>query len=149
MRQRRDGFSLVEMMVAMFIIAIAIIMFSYFLNPLRQTSQSQVETQMAAQARSYLDSLRSSWSNGQNECAYRNMTQPQLTNFPSHILEVTSGIDNTAIMKYTSSTNTTTGSTTDTTLLRNVKLSVISGNQTITLTTQIARPNAGLIQGCS
>jgi prepilin-type N-terminal cleavage/methylation domain-containing protein len=149
MRQRREGFSLVEMMVAMFVIAIAIIMFSYFLTPLRQTSQSQIETQAVAQAKTFLDSLRSSWGDPQNQCAYRNMIRPQLANFPNYVLTVTSGLDNSAIMAFDSATNTLTGNATDTTLLRNVNLTITSGFQTITLTTQVARPGAGLTQGCS
>lgn len=149
MKQRRDGFSLVEMMVAMFIIAIAVVMFSYFLTPLRQTSQSQAETQAVAQAKSFIDSLRSSWSDPQNQCAYRNMSRPQMANFPNYVLTVTNGLDNSAIMTFDSATNTTTGNSTDTTLLRNVELTITSGSQTITLTTQVARPSAGLIQGCS
>ncbi|WP_051304178.1 type IV pilus modification PilV family protein [Calidithermus chliarophilus] len=59
---RRDGLSLIEVMVALVIIAITVLLFAYFASSFRGTSQAQIDTQAQVYARSYFDALRAEWS---------------------------------------------------------------------------------------
>lgn len=55
------GFSLIEVLVALAIIAITITLFSYFVSSLQRSRDARLETTAAAYARNYFDSLRAAW----------------------------------------------------------------------------------------
>lgn len=59
--RQQIGLTLVEVLVALGIIAITMVMFGYFSTSLRATSDSRRETAAANFSRSYLDALRSQW----------------------------------------------------------------------------------------
>jgi prepilin-type N-terminal cleavage/methylation domain-containing protein len=60
--RNRRGFSLVEVLVALVIVAVAVAMFGYFGSGFRLTRTSQIDTQAQAFARSYFDTIRADWS---------------------------------------------------------------------------------------
>ncbi|MEM7734672.1 MAG: prepilin-type N-terminal cleavage/methylation domain-containing protein [Deinococcota bacterium] len=60
-RKQQKGLTLVEVLVALAIIAITMVMFGYFSSSLQATGNSRRETAAANFARSYLDALRSQW----------------------------------------------------------------------------------------
>lgn len=143
--KKNQGFSLVEMMVAMFIIAIAVLMFSYFMNPLRQTKESQKETQQLALARNYLDNLRGLWQSvGTTDCAYVSFRLPSPTDYPRFRLSVSDPSDttNTPYFVYDSSLQYETFLP-DYNLLRNVTFEFLNpdGTSSLQVSTQIARLN--------
>lgn len=59
--KQQKGLTLVEVLVALAIIAITMVMFGYFSTSLQATSNSRRETAAANFSRSYLDALRSQW----------------------------------------------------------------------------------------
>jgi prepilin-type N-terminal cleavage/methylation domain-containing protein len=143
----RQGFTLVEMMVAIFMVAVAVLMFSYFMNPLRLSRDSQIETQALATARTYLDNLRASW---QNDCNYVAATLPPTpTNVSNLRLSVQDARTNAQLFTFDSAN--ASPSVTNTGYLRNVTLSVTASNgKVIELSTQVARPSATVAPtGCS
>ena len=66
---RKQGLSLIEVLVALVLVAVAVSMFLYFADSLRLTTLSREETQAASFARNYFDSLKSRW---QSEIGYEN-----------------------------------------------------------------------------
>jgi prepilin-type N-terminal cleavage/methylation domain-containing protein len=60
-KRQRQGLTLVEVLVALVIIAITMVMFGYFSTALQATSNSRQATAAANFSRSYLDALRSQW----------------------------------------------------------------------------------------
>jgi prepilin-type N-terminal cleavage/methylation domain-containing protein len=58
---KKAGLTLIEVLVALGIIAITMVMFGYFSTSLRATGDSRRNTAAANFARSYLDSVRSQW----------------------------------------------------------------------------------------
>jgi len=59
--RQQKGLTLVEVLVALAIIAVTMVMFGYFSSSLQATSNSRRETAAANFSRSYLDALRSQW----------------------------------------------------------------------------------------
>jgi prepilin-type N-terminal cleavage/methylation domain-containing protein len=141
MKHREEaGFSLIEVMVALFIIAVATLIFGYFMTPLRQSKEAQQETQQIAAARNYLDNLRALWQDPDRDCNYVKLRLPTLDGFPTYRLIVTSAVDSSVILDYTSGEEVE--DQTDATLLRNVELRILGAEKTIaTLSTQVARIN--------
>jgi prepilin-type N-terminal cleavage/methylation domain-containing protein len=63
------GFSLVEVLVALTLIGIATVMFGFFTGSFSATRQARADTEVQVLARSYFDTLRSSWSVSSNYAA--------------------------------------------------------------------------------
>lgn len=59
---RARGFTLVEVLVAMALIAITTVMLGYFITSFRAVKQSQIDSQAQAFANSYFEALRAEWS---------------------------------------------------------------------------------------
>lgn len=143
MKKRDGGFSLIEVMVALFIIAIATLVFGYFMTPLRMSKEAQQETRQMALGRNYLDNLRNFWQDPSADCRYIKLLLPPMGTandpFPPFRLIVTNPATNAVILDYTS-TNSLPNMK-DTTFLRNVQFQLIDagGNATTSLSTQIAR----------
>jgi prepilin-type N-terminal cleavage/methylation domain-containing protein len=142
MKKRDGGFSLIEVMVALFIIAIATLIFGYFMTPLQQSKEAQLETQQIASARNYLDNLRALWQDPDRDCNYVKLRLPILEGFPAYRLVITNATNASVILDYTS--GQTQADQKDSTLLRNVELRILdASNKTIaTLSAQIARISA-------
>ncbi len=66
---KKQGLSLIEVLMALVLVAIAVSMFLYFADSLRLTTVSREETQAATFGRNYFDSLKSRW---QSEFGYEN-----------------------------------------------------------------------------
>jgi prepilin-type N-terminal cleavage/methylation domain-containing protein len=143
MKTRDGGFSLIEVMVALFIIAIATLIFGYFMTPLRLSKEAQQETRQMALGRNYLDNLRNFWQDPSADCRYIKLLLPSMGTpadpFPKFRLIVTNPTTNAVILDYTSTD--TLPNLKDTTLLRNVQFQLLdsSGGATTSLSTQIAR----------
>ena len=58
---KKQGFSLMEVMVALLLISMTMLMFGYFAKSLKITSSSRQETQAVTSLRSSMERLRSSW----------------------------------------------------------------------------------------
>ena len=58
---KKQGFSLMEVMVALLLISMTMIMFGYFAKSLKITSTSRQETQAVTSLRSSMEKLRSRW----------------------------------------------------------------------------------------
>jgi len=64
--RRREGLSLVEVLVALVIVSIAASMFLYFADSLRLTREASQETELIAFSKNYLSSLQSYWQDANN-----------------------------------------------------------------------------------
>jgi prepilin-type N-terminal cleavage/methylation domain-containing protein len=74
---KRHGLTLVEVLVALAVIAITVSMFLYFADALRLTRISKEETTASAYARNYLDSLRGLWLVRDNYLNKLDYAEPQ------------------------------------------------------------------------
>jgi prepilin-type N-terminal cleavage/methylation domain-containing protein len=72
----RKGFSLIEVLVALVLIGVATVMFGFFTSGFSATRQARADTEVQVLARSYFDTLRSSWSVSGN---YTSATLPTIT----------------------------------------------------------------------
>ncbi|WP_119313447.1 type IV pilus modification PilV family protein [Calidithermus terrae] len=59
---RRDGLTLIEVLVALVIIAVTTMLLGYFISGFTATSTSRSDTQAQVFARSYFEAVRSEWS---------------------------------------------------------------------------------------
>jgi len=59
----KKGFSLVELLVALSIIALSLSFFAYFSDALKLTGSAKNEAAVAAYSHNYLESLRAKWQN--------------------------------------------------------------------------------------
>jgi prepilin-type N-terminal cleavage/methylation domain-containing protein len=73
----KRALTLVEVLVALAVIAITVSMFLYFADALRLTRISKEETQAAAYARNYLDGLRGLWLVHDNYINRLDYAEPQ------------------------------------------------------------------------
>ena len=62
LRKKKQGFSLMEVMVALLLISMSMLMFGYFAKSLKITSTSRQETQAITGLRSSLEKLKGIWS---------------------------------------------------------------------------------------
>ena len=95
------GLTIVEVLVALAVMAFTVSLFGYFLNPLRMTRQSQLETQAVSFARSYLEVVRSDW---QDDCQYVRGSldeTPPPTTFSGYTVTATDPSDDSVIVSYT------------------------------------------------
>ena len=67
----RAGFSLVEVIVALAVLAIAVMMFSGFFQSAQLTTTAQQETRISIAMRNYLDQVRGYWSLS-SACSFEN-----------------------------------------------------------------------------
>lgn len=58
---KKQGFSLMEVMVALLLISMTMLMFGYFAKSLKVTSSSRQETQAVTSLRSSMEKLRGTW----------------------------------------------------------------------------------------
>ncbi len=75
----KKGFSLVELLVALSIIALSLSFFAYFSDALKLTSSAKNEAEIAAYSHNYLEGLRSSW---QDLDSFKNRSNTKLKNLP-------------------------------------------------------------------
>ena len=61
LKTKKQGFSLMEVMVALLLISMTMLMFGYFAKSLKITSSSRQETQAVTSLRSSMEKLRGSW----------------------------------------------------------------------------------------
>lgn len=61
-KKHTNGFSLIEVMIAILLISLSMLLFGNFAKSLKVTSNSRQETQAITDLRSSLDKLRSTWS---------------------------------------------------------------------------------------
>lgn len=64
MRPKGQGLTLVEVLVALVILAVAGLMMGYFITSFRVTQRAQFDTKAQTFARSYFDTLRADWAMG-------------------------------------------------------------------------------------
>lgn len=139
MRAKR-GLTLVEVLVALVLVAVAVSMFVYFIDALRLTRISSNEAEISAYMRNYLDTLRSAWRDTDNyfdlssEIAGRNIVQPPEAPQGSRV-NVTITSDEGTV--YSGSGR---GSGTDYSNLRDVQIEVTANETVYSLHTQISRP---------
>jgi prepilin-type N-terminal cleavage/methylation domain-containing protein len=140
MKQRGAGFSLIEVMVALFIIAIATLIFGYFMTPLRMSKEAQQQTQQLALARNVMDNVRNFWQDPDGDCRYVKMMLPNVENLPRYRLVITDP-SNPDIAAVELISDQAVPDITDDTMLRNVEVQLIdtNNNSIFTLSTQIAR----------
>lgn len=142
MKQRGAGFSLIEVMVALFIIAVATLIFGYFMTPLRMSKEAQQQTQQLALARNVMDNVRNFWQDPDGDCRYIKMMLPNVENLPRYRLVITDPSNpDTAPVELIS--DQAIPDITNDTMLRNVEVQLLdaSNNPTFTLSTQVARIN--------
>lgn len=65
-KQKNLGLSLVEVLVAIFIIAIGVVLFGYFAKSLKTTSDARLATDAMITMRSALDDTRALWATSQS-----------------------------------------------------------------------------------
>jgi prepilin-type N-terminal cleavage/methylation domain-containing protein len=137
-----NGFSLIEVMVALFIIAIATLIFGYFMTPLRLSGEAQKQTQQMALARNVMDNVRNFWQDPDGDCRYIKLMLPNVANLPSYKLIVTDPNDPSkgAIEIFS---NQPIADHTDEAMVRSVEVQLLDANNkpTFSLSTQIARIN--------
>ena len=132
-RQAQNGFTLIEVIVALALVSVLGIVATGFLAPLKITRQSAAETQAMTYARSYLETLKTKWL---TTAEYQGMTQPSLsTDNPTPAtpdLNVDTG--------WTVTANTTDWSASQT--LRTIKVTVTPANNgvPVVITTKVAAP---------
>lgn len=76
---KQKGFSLVEVLVALFIISIGVVFFGYFAKSLKTTGSARFETEAMITMRSALNNTRTLWS---DEKGYSNIYLPYLIDAP-------------------------------------------------------------------
>lgn len=85
-RLNQKGFSLVEVLVAIFIIAMGVILFGYFAKSLKTTSDARIETEAMISLRSALDDTRALWSSSEG---YSAIEFPYLVTAPKSYTNLT------------------------------------------------------------
>ena len=137
----KQGFTLVEVLVALVVSTLAVGMFAYFVDSLILTRTSQQEAAAAAYARTYLEGLEARWQYDTDE-SYRNLGLAADLPAPPPSYEASVTVadrgGNTLLMAtYPSSAATTT----DRTPLRSVLVTLTDDEgQVVQFETQVALP---------
>jgi len=84
--KRQAGLTVVEVLVAVVILALAAVMFTYLINAFRFNRSAQRETGALNFARSYMESTRALWSDRE---LYRNAVLPEIPFPKDYQLDVT------------------------------------------------------------
>ena len=135
--RQASGFTLIEVLIALAVAGIAISMFGYLINSLRLTRVSKLETEAAAYARNYLDTLRGQWrfTNG-----YENPSEAAAL-VPPEGYTVTVNIENQTGDELF--TFPGPAPATDTSPMRTVTINLTHSQEAaVTMSTKIARPPA-------
>lgn len=117
------GLTIVEVLVAMFILSVALIIFSYLSGPIRMIQLAQAETRAAGFARGYLDLVRATWTNDSEFKSGKLPVQTPPDGF-AYKVRVTDASTNTLINEYTYSASTPPPTTNHTSKLRLVSITV-------------------------
>jgi prepilin-type N-terminal cleavage/methylation domain-containing protein len=132
-RRPQNGFTLIEVIVALALVSVLGIVATGFLVPLKITRQSAAETQAMTYAHSYLETLKTKWL---TTAEYQGMTQPSLsTDNPTPAIP-----DLTVDTGWTITANT--GDWTAAQTLRTIKVTVTPPNSgtPVVITTKVAAP---------
>lgn len=115
--------TIVEVLVAMVIMSLALIIFSYLSGPIRMIQLAQSETRAAGFARGYLDLVRATWSSDSEYKAGKLPLQTPPDGF-AYKVRVNDAVNNTLINEYTYSATTPPAATNHTSKLRHITITV-------------------------
>jgi prepilin-type N-terminal cleavage/methylation domain-containing protein len=131
--RNQQGFTLIEVIVALALVSLLGVVATGFLAPLKITRQSNAETQAMTYARSYLETLKTKWL---TLAEYQGMTRPSLsTDVPPPATP-----DLTVDTDWTITANISEWTATQT--LRTIKVTVTPPNSgvPVVITTKVAAP---------
>lgn len=135
--KRQTGLTLVEVLVALVLVAVAVSMFTYFVDALRLTNVSRQETQAAAYMRNYLDNLRAEWRDFEDYTYHIDRADPGKPPDTFKKVAVTVSSSNGAVVSYPGGA----APASHLAPLRTVTISVTNQQDvSLSLSTYIARP---------